>query len=70
MVDFICRKPVPGLLLRVPLVHNLDMKRSWLIRDKLTDIETDFHADATPILVRTGDSEMQKVLADPGFQNE
>lgn len=70
MVDCTCRKPAPGLLLRAKADHDIDMKRSWFIGDKLSDIEAGFRAGATPILVRTGYGHVQNVPGDPGFQTE
>jgi D-glycero-D-manno-heptose 1,7-bisphosphate phosphatase len=68
MVNCTCRKPAPGLLLQAGVDHNLDMSRSWIIGDKLSDVEAGFRAGATPILVRTGYGEMQQALGAPGVQ--
>jgi D-glycero-D-manno-heptose 1,7-bisphosphate phosphatase len=70
MVNCTCRKPAPGLLLQAGVDHNLDMKRSWIIGDKMSDIEAGFRAGATPILVRTGYGEMHEALGAPSVQNE
>ena len=34
-----CRKPLPGLFLRAAQEHNIDMKESILVGDKLSDIQ-------------------------------
>jgi D-glycero-D-manno-heptose 1,7-bisphosphate phosphatase len=68
MVNCTCRKPAPGMLLQAGVDHNLDMSRSWIIGDKLSDVEAGFRAGATPILVRTGYGEMQQALGAPGVQ--
>jgi len=34
-----CRKPMPGMLLEAKKCFNIDMKNSWMIGDKLSDIE-------------------------------
>ena len=34
-----CRKPKPGMLLQAKNKFNIDMKKSWLIGDKETDIQ-------------------------------
>lgn len=37
--DCDCRKPAPGMILRAAKEHSLDLRRSILIGDKVTDIE-------------------------------
>lgn len=49
-----CRKPRPGLLLEAARELGLDLARSWLIGDRLLDIETAHQAGAKGILVLTG----------------
>ncbi|MFH0809952.1 MAG: HAD family hydrolase [Pseudomonadota bacterium] len=49
-----CRKPKPGLLLRAAQELGLDLGASWLIGDRLLDIETAHAAGARGILVLTG----------------
>jgi D-glycero-D-manno-heptose 1,7-bisphosphate phosphatase len=34
-----CRKPKPGMLLRAAALHNIDLKRSFLIGDRWRDID-------------------------------
>ena len=68
MVNCTCRKPAPGMLLQAAVDHNLDMSRSWIIGDKLSDVEAGFRAGATPILVRTGYGAMQQALGVLGVQ--
>lgn len=34
-----CRKPEPGMLLKAMVEHRLDLKRSWVIGDSMSDIE-------------------------------
>jgi len=70
MVNCSCRKPEPGLLLQAQADHGIDMKRSWFIGDKLSDIEAGFRAGTKPILVRTGYGEMQNALGAPGLHTE
>lgn len=38
-LDCDCRKPAPGMILRAAQEHSLDLQRSILVGDKLTDIE-------------------------------
>ena len=34
-----CRKPKPGLLIRAQHAHDIDMSRSWMLGDRVTDLE-------------------------------
>lgn len=55
--DCDCRKPAPGMILRAGQEHSLDLQRSILIGDKLTDIEAGRAAGVgCCILVLTGHS--------------
>lgn len=46
-----CRKPEPGLLLQAAAEMDLDLKRSWMIGDKLSDIIAGERAGCHPILI-------------------
>ena len=49
-----CRKPSPGLLLQAASELNLELTRSWLIGDSLTDLQAAIAAGVCPILVASG----------------
>jgi len=49
-----CRKPQPGLIRRAAQELDLDLARSWLIGDRLLDIETAHGAGVRGVLVLTG----------------
>jgi D-glycero-D-manno-heptose 1,7-bisphosphate phosphatase len=49
-----CRKPAPGMLLRAAAACGLDLPRSWLVGDKLSDLEAGLRAGCRVVLVRTG----------------
>lgn len=49
-----CRKPLPGLLLRAAEALDIDLARSVMIGDALTDIEAGQAAGARAALLRTG----------------
>ncbi|HCU80661.1 MAG TPA: D-glycero-beta-D-manno-heptose-1,7-bisphosphate 7-phosphatase [Chloroflexi bacterium] len=49
-----CRKPKPGLLIQAATELNLDLEKSWLIGDAITDIQAAIAVKANPILVATG----------------
>lgn len=57
-----CRKPKPGLLLRAAREHGLDLSRSWMIGDALTDLQAGETAGARSLLVLTGRGEEQKAM--------
>jgi len=52
--DCDCRKPRPGLLLRAANEMGIDLGASWLIGDRLLDVETAQAAGVRSILVLTG----------------
>jgi D-glycero-D-manno-heptose 1,7-bisphosphate phosphatase len=49
-----CRKPAPGMALRAAREHDLDLRASYMVGDKVEDIRFGLAAGATPVLVRTG----------------
>ncbi len=53
-IDCECRKPKPGLLLKAGSEMSLDLERSYLVGDKVTDVEAGMRAGVKSILVLTG----------------
>ncbi len=49
-----CRKPAPGMLLAAAEKHQLNLKQSYVIGDKLVDVELGLKGGAQGILVETG----------------
>ena len=49
-----CRKPLPGMLLRAACDFGLDLGGSYIVGDKLADVEAGLAAGCRPVLVRTG----------------
>lgn len=49
-----CRKPAPGLLLSAATIHEVDLRRSWMIGDILDDVEAGARAHCRTILVDVG----------------
>jgi D,D-heptose 1,7-bisphosphate phosphatase len=49
-----CRKPAPGMILRAMQEHKINPEHSWMIGDKLSDIEAGNAAGLQSILVLTG----------------
>jgi D-glycero-D-manno-heptose 1,7-bisphosphate phosphatase len=56
-----CRKPGTALLARAAAELGLDLARSWMVGDRLEDVQTGERAAAGGVLVRTGYGE--RVLA-------
>jgi len=53
-IDCECRKPRPGMLLSAAQQLDIDLANSWLIGDRLTDLQAGASAGCRTILVRTG----------------
>lgn len=49
-----CRKPAPNMILQAAQDLNIDLEKSWMIGDKLIDIQAGTAAGVKAILVRTG----------------
>jgi D-glycero-D-manno-heptose 1,7-bisphosphate phosphatase len=61
-----CRKPQPGMILQAIFDFDIDSTQSWIIGDKISDIEAGKRADTRTFLVLTGygKSEWQQILRD------
>lgn len=64
-----CRKPKPGLLLQAAEHFGIDLSRSYLIGDALSDIAAGLAAGCYPILVLTGRGREQLPLLQAGAYN-
>jgi|APTNR8051073442_1049403.scaffolds.fasta_scaffold74474_2 D-glycero-D-manno-heptose 1,7-bisphosphate phosphatase len=49
-----CRKPAPGMLLRAAREWSIDLSRSVMVGDAVTDVQAGLAAGVAPLLVRTG----------------
>lgn len=49
-----CRKPLPGMLREAAKRYDIDFAGSYMIGDKLADVEAGLAAGCTPILVKSG----------------
>jgi len=49
-----CRKPRPGMLLRAAAELHLDLSRSYMVGDRMSDLEAGSNAACRLILVKTG----------------
>jgi D-glycero-D-manno-heptose 1,7-bisphosphate phosphatase len=64
-----CRKPSPGMLLQAARELDLDLPRSWLVGDAVSDLQAARAAGARGIFVRTGrgnEQELQRFSAPAG----
>ena len=53
----VCRKPKPGMLYQIARKFDIDLTRTVLVGDSLTDIQAAKMANVLPALVRTGNGE-------------
>lgn len=49
-----CRKPLPGMLQQAAADLDIDLSRSYMVGDKLMDVNAGLNAGCTPMLVLTG----------------
>ena len=49
-----CRKPKPGLLKDAAKKYQIKLSESWMVGDRLSDIQTGINAGTRTILVQTG----------------
>lgn len=59
-----CRKPQPGMLLDLAAKWQIDLHRTYMVGDALTDIAAAHAAGCTPVLVRTGRGMQQSRLPE------
>lgn len=55
-----CRKPKPGMILQAGRELGIDLSRSFMVGDKLIDVEAGRAAGVRPILVGTGYGAVEK----------
>ncbi|MDB5119093.1 MAG: hydrolase, HAD-superfamily, subfamily [Sphingobacteriales bacterium] len=53
-IECLCRKPLPGLILKAAEELSIDLKHSWMIGDILNDIEAGNRAGCKTILIDNG----------------
>jgi histidinol phosphatase-like enzyme len=65
-----CRKPAPGMIHRAARELKLDLPRSWLVGDAVTDLMAASAAEMRAILVKTGRGvEQERFLAEYSAAN-
>jgi len=61
-----CRKPRPGMLLKAVSDFDIDLQRSWMIGDRISDVAAGARAGVRTIQLRTGrHDELPIVSPDP-----
>jgi D-glycero-D-manno-heptose 1,7-bisphosphate phosphatase len=69
--DCDCRKPAPGMMLRAQREWNIDLAQSWMVGDKLSDVQAGLAIGVRCVLVLTGyGSEEQAHCPSGVFQAE
>ncbi len=65
-LDCQCRKPKTGMMLQAARKHNVNLQRSFVIGDRMIDVQMGNNAGAKTILVMTGygQQEYQQCLAE------
>jgi D-glycero-D-manno-heptose 1,7-bisphosphate phosphatase len=67
--DCTCRKPNPGMALKAAEDLNIQLRGSYMVGDKVEDIEFGLNFDATPVLLLTGHGQKAlRKLSDKGLQ--
>jgi D-glycero-D-manno-heptose 1,7-bisphosphate phosphatase len=68
-IDCTCRKPGPDLALRAKTEFGIDLEGSYMIGDKVEDVEFGLNIGAVPILVLTGFGERSlEILRERGIR--
>ncbi|KIH75776.1 D-alpha,beta-D-heptose 1,7-bisphosphate phosphatase [Geoalkalibacter ferrihydriticus] len=63
--DCDCRKGRPGMLLRAAAEHAIDLRRSFMVGDKVADVEAGRRAGCRSLLVLTGYGETEATKIGP-----
>lgn len=62
-----CRKPAPGLVIQAARDLNLDLRRSWFVGDKHSDIECANRAGVSGVQIMTKPGEVRHPLAKGAY---
>jgi D-glycero-D-manno-heptose 1,7-bisphosphate phosphatase len=66
--ECVCRKPLPGMLLAAARDLVIDLPASFMVGDKLADVEAGLAAGCRPVLVRTGYGAAEITAVPAGVQ--
>jgi D-glycero-D-manno-heptose 1,7-bisphosphate phosphatase len=61
-----CRKPLDGMLRRGAAEFSIDLAASFMIGDRLADVEAGLNSGCRPIMVRTGYGAAESYRLPPG----
>jgi D-glycero-D-manno-heptose 1,7-bisphosphate phosphatase len=61
-----CRKPKPGMLFTAAKEHNIDLLKSWMIGDGITDIQAGKAAGCKTILIGRMKCDLCKIMEHEG----
>jgi len=67
LMECTCRKPLPGMLHQAAADLQIDLSRSWMIGDKLADVEAGQRAGCMTALVLTGYGAQDQELLPAGI---
>lgn len=56
-----CRKPEPGMILELAQQYSVSLSESWMIGDKVIDVQAGWRAGCKTMLVRTGYGESEEI---------
>ena len=59
-----CRKPKPGLMLEAAADHDIDLSKSWMIGDGITDVKAGQSAGCKTILIGRMKCDLCKLMED------
>lgn len=59
-----CRKPKPGLIIKASQELNINLQKSFMIGDRISDIIAGFSAGCRTILLRTGKHKSPPIISD------
>lgn len=65
-----CRKPKPGLILSAQQKYNIDLKNSFFIGDRISDVVAGNLAGCGTILVNTGEHNSPPIKTDLIYDND
>lgn len=63
--DHYFRKPNPGMLIEAATWYNLDLKASWMIGDRMTDVEAGHRAGTKSALIGSMEKPEHPIYAPP-----
>lgn len=64
-----CRKPLPGMLFEAAKDFSIDLAASYIVGDKMADVEAGLAAGCRPLLVMTGYGEKESASLPGGISS-